>query len=53
MAAQTMKRALSALGPVHAGSLPGGTAFGVEVFVDYWLVGPASDPARRPEDDGR
>lgn len=40
MAADTMKRRLSPLGPVRSGSLHGGRAFGVEVAVDWWLVGP-------------
>ena len=42
MAADTMKRRLPGLGPVYSGSLRGGTAFGVEVAVDWWLVGPAA-----------
>ncbi|ARF53689.1 hypothetical protein B1H19_05405 [Streptomyces gilvosporeus] len=42
MAADTMNRRLSELGPVCSGSLHGGEAFGVEVAVDWWLVGPAT-----------
>jgi hypothetical protein len=42
LAATTLGRALPALGPVRSGSLSGGIAFGVEVAVDYWLVGPCA-----------
>jgi hypothetical protein len=48
MSAETMRHALTPLGQVLSGNLPGGTAFGVEVTIGYWLVGPAhqSDPGR-------
>ena len=44
MSAATMRQALAPLGPVRSGTLPGGTAFGVEVTIGYWLVGPAHQP---------
>lgn len=40
VAAETMARRLPTLGPMTSGSLDGGQAFGVEVAVDWWLVGP-------------
>jgi hypothetical protein len=45
MSAATMRQALSPLGQVRSGNLPAGAAFGVEVTVGYWLVGPAYKPA--------
>lgn len=41
MTVPTLGAALRPLGPVRTGSLAGGAAFGVEVTVRYWLVGPA------------
>ncbi|UYY81974.1 hypothetical protein OIT41_02540 [Arthrobacter sp. YA7-1] len=37
----TLSSALDPLGPAIHGSLMAGTAFGVRVIVDYWIVGPA------------
>jgi len=48
MAAATMRQALLPLGPVRNGALQAGTAFGTEVTIDYWLVGPAQQPILRP-----
>jgi hypothetical protein len=42
MAVATMADALSKLGPVQTGSMAGGSAFGVEVSVDWQLAGPCS-----------
>ncbi|MEU9342053.1 hypothetical protein AB0D74_12650 [Streptomyces sp. NPDC048278] len=39
-AANAANRILGAFGPVRKGSLSGGSAFGTQVAVDYWLVGP-------------
>jgi hypothetical protein len=40
-ASETLSRLLPDLGPVRSGSLMGGSAFGVQVAIDWWLVGPA------------
>jgi hypothetical protein len=45
MSAATMRQALTPLAPIRSGNLRGGTAFGVEVTIGYWLVGPACQPA--------
>lgn len=50
MSAATMRQALTPLGQVRSGNLPGGTAFGAEVTIGYWLVGPAHPPAPRAAD---
>jgi hypothetical protein len=48
MSAATMRHALAPLGQVQSGNLEGGTAFGVEVTIGYWLVGPAHQPGHGP-----
>jgi hypothetical protein len=48
MSAATMRQALAPLGPLRSGTLPGGTAFGVEVTIGYWLIGPAHQPDPPP-----
>jgi hypothetical protein len=45
MSAATMQQALSPFGQVRSGDLPGRNAFGVEVTIGYWLVGPARQAA--------
>ncbi len=40
MAGHSVRALLSCLGPIHQGTLEGGTAFGVRVTIDYWLIGP-------------
>ncbi len=40
-AQKAMHNHFEPLGPVAHGSLDGGTAFGVPVFLDYWVIGPA------------
>ncbi|GEO93582.1 hypothetical protein [Kocuria flava] len=39
----TLSSALEPMGPAVYGSLMAGKAFGVEVIVDYWIVGPTVD----------
>jgi len=41
-ASQNLRTKLSSLGPITTGTIQGGTAYDVEVDVDYWVVGPAS-----------
>jgi hypothetical protein len=42
LAAENVQDMLSAIGPVVSGTLAGGTAFGAEVDVDFWVVGPVA-----------
>lgn len=39
-ALQNLEAALGALGPTTSGTITGGSAFGVDVLIDWWLVGP-------------
>lgn len=47
-AKETLSSALEPMGPAVYGSLMAGKAFGVEVIVDYWIVGPAVDQQDEP-----
>ncbi|WP_148081853.1 hypothetical protein [Streptomyces botrytidirepellens] len=40
LAGRTACTIFQELGPIRTGSLQGGVAFGTEVSVDYWLIGP-------------
>jgi hypothetical protein len=42
LAAHSLRANLSSLGPLSLGSMPGGSAFGVDVSLDWWLLGPVS-----------
>ena len=43
-ASGNLRAQLSALGPITMGTIRGGTAYEVEVDVEYWLVGPVTAP---------
>ncbi|MGW0189266.1 hypothetical protein ACWDV7_26360 [Streptomyces sp. NPDC003362] len=42
---QTVTASLCSLGPLHHGALEGGHAFGTEVHILYWLIGPVPPAA--------
>ncbi|WP_437064110.1 hypothetical protein [Streptomyces sp. enrichment culture] len=46
-ARQAVTASLGSLGPLHHGALEGGHAFGTEVHILYWLIGPVSPAAGR------